>query len=60
METNKNENMTVQDLWDEAKVVIRGKYIAYIGLPQEAKKKVSNTKLNLKPEGARKGTANKA
>ena len=28
MEANKNENMTVQNLWDAAKVVLRGKHIA--------------------------------
>lgn len=28
METNENENMIVQNLWDEAKVVMRGKYMA--------------------------------
>ena len=28
MKTNENENMTVQALWDAAKAVIRGKYIA--------------------------------
>ena len=28
METNENENMTVQNFWDAAKVVIKGKYIA--------------------------------
>ena len=28
METNKNENITVQNLWDTAKAVLRGKYIA--------------------------------
>ena len=28
METNENENTTVQDLWDAAKAVLRGKYIA--------------------------------
>ena len=28
METNENENTTVQNLWDAAKVVLRGKYIA--------------------------------
>ena len=28
METNENENSTVQNLWDGAKAVIRGKYIA--------------------------------
>ena len=28
METNKNENTTVQNLWDTAKAVLMGKYIA--------------------------------
>ena len=28
METNENENTSVQNLWDTAKVVLRGKYIA--------------------------------
>ena len=28
METNKNENTTIQALWDAAKAVLRGKYIA--------------------------------
>ena len=28
METNENEDTTVQNLWDTAKAVLRGKYIA--------------------------------
>ena len=28
METKENENTTVQNLWETAKVVLRGKYIA--------------------------------
>ena len=28
METSENENTSVKDLWDTAKVVLRGKYIA--------------------------------
>ena len=28
METNKNEDTTVQNLWDAAKAVLSGKYIA--------------------------------
>ena len=28
METNENEDTTVQNLWDAAKTVLRGKYIA--------------------------------
>ena len=27
LETNDNENMTTQNLWDEAKAVLRGKFI---------------------------------
>ena len=28
LETNDNENMTTQNLWDTAKVVLQGKFIA--------------------------------
>ena len=28
LETNDNENMTAQNLWDAAKAVLRGKFIA--------------------------------
>ena len=28
LETNDNENMTTQNLWDVAKAVLRGKFIA--------------------------------
>ena len=28
LETNDNENMTTQNLWDAAKAVLRGKFIA--------------------------------
>ena len=28
LETNENENMTTQNLWDAAKAVLRGKFIA--------------------------------
>ena len=28
IETNENENTTVQNLWDAAKIVLRGKYMA--------------------------------
>ena len=31
LETNDNENMTIQNLWDAAKAVLRGKFIAKIG-----------------------------
>ena len=28
IETNKNENMTTQNLWDSVKAVLRGRFIA--------------------------------
>ena len=28
METNENENTTIEDLWEAAKAVLRGKHIA--------------------------------
>ena len=42
METNKNENTTVQKPWDAAKVFIRGKYIpiqVYLRKKMKKKKK---------------------
>ena len=41
LETNDNENMTIQNLWDTAKVVLRGKFIAI----QSYLKKKKNIKL---------------
>ena len=38
MEANENENMTVQNLWDAAKGVLRGELFCNSGLSQEAKK----------------------
>ena len=35
METNENENTLVQNLWDTAKAVLRGKYIAIEASPKE-------------------------
>ena len=34
LETNDNENMTTQNLWDAAKTVLRGKFIAIQSYPQ--------------------------
>ena len=47
MEASENDNTTTQNLWDPAKVVIRGKYIV-TGLPKEGRK-VSDTQPNLMP-----------
>ena len=56
METNENKYMTVQNLWD-AKILIKGKYIATPDLSQEARK-ISNMQLQLMPKGTRKRSTN--
>ena len=38
IERNENKNTTTQDLWDTIKAVLRGKFIAIHGIPQETKK----------------------
>ena len=48
METNENDNTTAQNLWDAAKLVIRGKVDSNPGLPKEGRK-VSDTEPNLTP-----------
>ena len=55
-EATENENMTVQNLWDAAKAVLKGKYIAI----QAYLKKVPNIQHKLTRKGVTKGTANKA
>ena len=42
METNENEDTTVQNLWDTAKSVLRGKYIAI----QASLKKLERTQIH--------------
>ena len=42
METNENEDTTVQNLWDTAKAVLRGKYIAI----QASLKKLEKTQIH--------------
>ena len=54
METNENEDTTVQNLWGAAKAVLRGKYISI----QASIQKLERT--NLTPEGAREKTANRS
>ena len=41
METNENEDTTLQNLWDTAKAVLKGKYIAI----QESLKKLEKTQI---------------
>ena len=40
LETNDNENMTTQNLWDAAKAVLRGKFIAIQSYLKENKKNI--------------------
>ena len=49
LETNDNENMTIQNLWDAAKAVLRGKFIAiqaYLKKPETSQ--INNLTLHLK------------
>ena len=58
METNENEDTTVQNLWDTAKVILRGQYIVVQASPKIIAKN-SNTQANLTPKGTGERTANK-
>ena len=49
LETNGNENMTTQNLWDAAKAVLRGKFIAIQSyLKKQEEHQIDNLTLNLK------------
>ena len=49
LETNDNENMTTQNLWNAAKAVLRGKFIAIKSyLRKEEKLQMNNLILFLK------------
>uniref|UniRef100_A0A8C4PV99 RNA-directed DNA polymerase n=1 Tax=Equus asinus asinus TaxID=83772 RepID=A0A8C4PV99_EQUAS len=49
LETNENENTTCQNLWDTAKAVLRGKFIAIQAyLNKEEKSQIDNLKVHLK------------
>ena len=49
MEVNENHNTTTQNLWDAAKAVIRGKYIAIQAfLKKEERSQIHNLTLRLK------------
>ena len=53
LETNNNENTTIQNLWDATKVVLRGKFIAMKAFLKK-QEKISNRKPNLPPKRIRK------
>ena len=49
MEVNENDNSTTQNLWDAAKAVLRGKYIAIQAfLKKEETSQIHNLTLHLK------------
>ena len=58
IKTNDNENMTTQNLWDAAKAVLRGKFIAIQShLKKQEKSQINNLTLHLKElEKDRKST----
>ena len=52
LETNDNENRMIQNLWDAAKAVLRGKFIAMQAYLKKLEK-ISNKQCNLTPKGTR-------
>ena len=49
LETNDNENTTTQNLWDAAKAVLRGKFIAIQSyLKKQETSQINNITLHLK------------
>ena len=49
IETNENENITTQNLWDTVKVVLRGRFIAIQDyLKKQEKIQINNLTLHLK------------
>ena len=46
---NENENMTIQNLWDTVKAVLRGRFIAIqVYLKKQEKSQINNLTLHLK------------
>ena len=49
LKTNYNENMTIQNLWDAAKAVLRGKFVTMKSyLKKQEKSQINNLTLHLK------------
>ena len=55
LEANDNENTTIQNLWDAAKAVLRGKFIAIQAFFKK-QEKISNKQSYLPPKRIRKRT----
>ena len=57
LETNDNKNRTIQNLWDEAKTVLRGKLIAIQAyFKKQEKSQINNLTLHLKELGKEEQT----
>ena len=57
LETNDNENMTTQNLWDAAKAVLRGKFMSIQScLQKQEKHQVDNLTLHLNWKKKKKNT----
>ena len=57
LETNDNDKMTAQNLWDAAKAVLRGKFIAIQSyLKKQEKNQIDNLTLHLKQLEGNRGT----
>ena len=59
LETNVDENTTIQNLWDAAKAVLRGKFIATQAYLKKQEKSQINKQTNLTPKGTRERRTNK-
>ena len=57
LETNDNENMTIQNLWNAARAVLRGKFIAIQSYLK--KQETSNRQPNCTPKATGKRRRNK-
>ena len=55
LKTNDNENSTIQNLWDAAKAVLRGKFILIQAFLKK-RRKISNQQLNPPSKRIRKST----
>ena len=51
LETNENEDATIQNLWDTEKAILRGKFIALQAYLKKKKKKSSNKQPNFTLKG---------
>ena len=59
LETNENEDTTIQNLWDSGKAILRGKFIVLQAYLKKTRKS-SNKKINFTLEGTWKRTTDKA